>query len=359
MSSIGSVPRSIGGSKASLASNESDRKNEPFHRGQRKNIMSSIAEESRDSTESGIPYTVKVKTGEAHDAGTSAHVFIRLIGRKGKQTRLIPLELMQRRRFEPGKVETFSLQEPDIGDLEAVEIEHDGETLADSWFLDDVTIEMPTKGRAFYFACHEWLSKQKGDGKTKRTLIVQESNQASFRPCKINLFIKITYIFFCCLVIPYEVTIYTGDEENAGCDCDVSLKLFGTNGSSSEHIIRKDEGNFERGSIDAFQCELDDVGELIKLRVTIIPKHKKGRHEWYLENIKLIKPQRKNEKEQSYFFGLNDWISRKTDFHRDIPLTKDGESLLKKTSYRVTTKTSDISGAGTDSNVFIVISGMK
>ena len=146
--------------------------------------MSSIAEESRDLTEDTIPYTVKVKTGENPDAGTSANAFIRLIGRKGRQTPLIPLELMQRKRFEPGKVETFSLQERDIGDLEAVEILHDGQTVDDSWFLDDVTIEMPTKGKAFYFTCHGWLSKHKGDGQTKRILKVQDSNQSSFRPCK-------------------------------------------------------------------------------------------------------------------------------------------------------------------------------
>lgn len=146
--------------------------------------------------------------------------------------------------------------------------------------------------------------------------------------------------------------------ENAGCDCDVSLKLFGTNGSSSEHVIRKDEGNFERGTIDRFQCELDDVGKPIKLRVTIIPKGKRGRHKWYLENVELLKPQRKNEREQSYFFGLNDWISRETDFHQDIPLTKGGKSLLNHTTYRVITKTSDRDGAGSDANVFILITGM-
>jgi hypothetical protein len=183
--SSGSIPRSIGGSKISLTSSAGDVKSEPFAHTKRKK-MSSIAEdeESRGSTEEGIPYTVKIKTGEAKDAGTSANVFIRFVGRKGRKTRMIPLELMQRQRFEPGKVETFSLQEPDIGALESVEIEHDGETLADSWFLDDVTIEMPTKGRAFYFDCHQWLSKEKGDGRTKRILVVQDSNQASFRPCK-------------------------------------------------------------------------------------------------------------------------------------------------------------------------------
>lgn len=54
-------------------------------------------------------------------------------------------------------------------------------------------------------------------------------------------------------MIPYDVTFYTGDVDNAGIDCDVSLKLFGTNGSSSEHVIKKEEGYFERAAIDAFQ----------------------------------------------------------------------------------------------------------
>ena len=63
------------------------------------------------------------------------------------------------------------------------------------------------------------------------------------------------HVFFP-IVVPYEVTIYTGDVENAGCDCDVSLKLFGTTGSSSEHVIKKQEGNFERAAIDPFQVFL-------------------------------------------------------------------------------------------------------
>lgn len=109
MSSLGSIPRSVTGSKASLASSDSDSKMDKFHRPQRKNIMSSIAEETRDSTEEGIPYTVKVKTGEKSDAGTSAHVYIRLIGREGRQTRIIPLELIQQQRFQSLKIETFSL----------------------------------------------------------------------------------------------------------------------------------------------------------------------------------------------------------------------------------------------------------
>ena len=169
-------------------------------------------------------------------------------------------------------------------------------------------------------------------------------------------FLKISLHFFA-LVIPYELTFRTGNIDEAGCDGDVSLKLFGDNGSSSEHIIRKDEGNFERGAIDTFRCELDDVGKLIKVRVTIIPKQKKGRNKWYLESVELLRLTKGNERVKPYFFGLQNWISKESDFYRDIPLTKDGRALINQTIYRVTTKTSDLSGAGSDSNVFIVISG--
>ena len=169
----------------------------------------------------------------------------------------------------------------------------------------------------------------------------------------------LVFFFLLCLVIPYEVTIYTGDVEDAGCDCDVNLKLFGTSGSSAEHIIKKEEGNFERGAIDSFRFELDDVGKPIKLRVIIIPKNKKRRDTWYLEKIELVKFTKQSEREKTYLFGLNEWISRETDYFRDIPLTKGGKALLDTTTYRITTKTSDISGAGSDANVFIVLSGMK
>lgn len=65
-------------------------------------------------------------------------------------------------------------------------------------------------------------------------------------------------------MVPYEVTIQTGDIEEAGTDCDVTLKLYGTEGSSSDHVIRKGEGMFERGSIDNLQV----IGRCRRLRTT-------------------------------------------------------------------------------------------
>jgi len=197
MSSVGSVPRSIGGSKASLTSVDS--KNEPFRAGQRKNLMTSIAEdeEARDQTGDTIPYTIRITTGQASDAGTSANAYIRLFGQKGQKTNLIPLKLMQRRRFEPGNVDTFSIQARDIGELDVVEIEHDGQTDDDSWYIDGIRIEMPTNGRAYYFDCHQWLAKNKSDGRTKRRLQVQSGNQSSYRPRKFKIYKHHQQSLFC------------------------------------------------------------------------------------------------------------------------------------------------------------------
>lgn len=91
----------------------------------------------------------------------------------------------------------------------------------------------------------------------------------------------------------------------------------------------------------------------------IVPKHRKGRDRWYLEKIELVKFTQQNEKQKTYFFGLNDWISSETDYFRDIPLSKGGRALIEETSYRVTVKTSDVDGASSDANVFIVIFGQN
>jgi lipoxygenase homology domain-containing protein 1 len=99
------------------------------------------------------------------------------------------------------------------------------------------------------------------------------------------------------------------------------------------------------------------VGKPLKLRVTIVPRSKKDRNRWYLEKIELTKQTKRNERPETYFFGLNDWISRETNFFHDMPVIKRNQALIKETTYRVTTKTSDMDSAGCDANVFIVISG--
>jgi hypothetical protein len=90
---------------------------------------------------------------------------------------MIPLQ----QTSQPEKVQKFALQESNFGDLKTIEIEHDDDTLTNNLTVDDLTTEMLTKGRIFYSACDQWLSKQKVDGRTQHIRKIQ----TSFRTCKI------------------------------------------------------------------------------------------------------------------------------------------------------------------------------
>ena len=69
-----------------------------------------------------IPYTVKVATGDEKDMGTESSVWIRIIGPKQKQTGKLSLDLAQRKRFEPGSIETFSVEAADVKDIKKIEV---------------------------------------------------------------------------------------------------------------------------------------------------------------------------------------------------------------------------------------------
>ena len=51
-------------------------------------------------------------------------------------------------------------------------------------------------------------------------------------------------------MVPYEVTIHTGDIQNAGTDAQVYMKVFGANGASSDIYLEKLGERFERGRAD-------------------------------------------------------------------------------------------------------------
>ena len=51
-------------------------------------------------------------------------------------------------------------------------------------------------------------------------------------------------------MVPYEVTIFTGDEPGAGTDSNIVIKAFGVGGATSEVILEKAAERFERGHAD-------------------------------------------------------------------------------------------------------------
>jgi len=51
-------------------------------------------------------------------------------------------------------------------------------------------------------------------------------------------------------VVPYEVTLFTGDVPEAGTDSQVFIKVFGVKGSTSDIVIPKMSERFERSRVD-------------------------------------------------------------------------------------------------------------
>lgn len=64
----------------------------------------------------------------------------------------------------------------------------------------------------------------------------------------------INFLFFVSVGIPYEVTVWTGNETNAGTDAKVFLQMYGEKGKKTEEtILNNKTDNFEKGEIDKFK----------------------------------------------------------------------------------------------------------
>ena len=48
--------------------------------------------------------------------------------------------------------------------LKKLRIGHDGTGAGAGWFLDEVVVDIPSKGEKYTFACHRWLDKNENDG---------------------------------------------------------------------------------------------------------------------------------------------------------------------------------------------------
>jgi len=69
-----------------------------------------------------IPYTVKVTTGPEKSMGTDSNAYIKIIGStKRRHTGRQFLELIQKKSFLPGSIETFSLDAADVGEVKQIE----------------------------------------------------------------------------------------------------------------------------------------------------------------------------------------------------------------------------------------------
>jgi len=110
-----------------------------------------------------ISYNVKVKTGDVRNAGTDADVSLKIFGSRGDTgVKVLRSSDNHTNKFERGKVDEFKIECQDIGKIERIQIGHNGKGVGSGWFLDEVEIEVPSKGLRYKFSAHRWLDENEG-----------------------------------------------------------------------------------------------------------------------------------------------------------------------------------------------------
>ncbi|POI32547.1 hypothetical protein CIB84_003701 [Bambusicola thoracicus] len=132
-------------------------------------------------------YIVKVKTGDKKNAGTDANVFITLYGSKD-DTGIVSLKAskLNKNKFERGKIDEFTVESVDIGDLKKIKIGHDNAGNSNGWFLEWVEIDAPSLGQCLKFPCGRWLDKSEDDGAIERFIFPAELQTTEYIPCEQN-----------------------------------------------------------------------------------------------------------------------------------------------------------------------------
>ncbi|XP_072290031.1 lipoxygenase homology domain-containing protein 1 [Eucyclogobius newberryi] len=286
-----------------------------------------------------IPYHFTLSTSSERDSSTTARVYVIILGPNDTETERLWLDLPEGKTcFAPGSMEHFVCYGNDVGEIKRVELGHNGLTPESCWLVDELAVAVPTKGIKYIFACKCWLAKDRGDGLTGRLFNVLDSTT-------INITRKVVY----------SATVVTGDTQGAGTDTNIFLSVYGANGCTEEMLLPKNGDRFERDQEDPFSLEIDDIAPLKKIRVRIDGTG--SRPDWFLDKIML-----KNlTTDEVYEFTYQNWLSKTKGPKRtkvcELPATVDDEEMVESTTYTIQVQTSDVGGAGTDCNVFLILFG--
>jgi hypothetical protein len=280
-----------------------------------------------------------VKTSDIRGAGlTDGVVSIELSGAGGDGSKLAARRLEDSHdNFMRGKLDVFRFEDRDIGKVGQLDILLD--TAADvgssnsppSWHVETVEVKNATSGEVAWFIANRWLSSEAG---LRATLTPSSVDPRS-------------------TVREYNVSVYTGNMKGAGTDAGVTLELIGTSGSSGPQRLTAQHDTFERGQCDEFRLRLFDLGLLSQAVVTSDGKGLGA--SWYLDQIVVEQVDDSGQSGAMTFFPAGLWL-RGDDLQAELQASRIDPRESERT-FAVTVHTSNVRRAGTDSNVFVQVTG--
>ncbi|KAG9355040.1 hypothetical protein JZ751_001753, partial [Albula glossodonta] len=287
------------------------------------------------------PWSLWIWTSDVSGAGTDAPITLQIYGEKGKSDELRLNDNSD--NFEQGQIDKFMVELPDLGRLLKVRIWHEKRHPFAGWHLDKLTLMKTLTKEKYNFPCARWLDINEDDNEIIRELpATGEQN-----PTPLQL-------------IKYRVTVVTGMVSGSGTDATVFLCLIGDQGDTGDRILLNCKNNvnkFEKGNMDEFMIEAVYLGKVRRVRIG--HDGQGGGSGWYLDKV-IVREEGKTENE-AIVFPCDRWLDRNEDdgqIVRELVPNTDGQRLFN-TSYHVAVKTGNVSGASSDSKVFVKLYGEK
>lgn len=122
-------------------------------------------------------YEVIIQTGPWRGSGTTANVFILMVGEEGDS---YPIALKDETKtlFSRGSTNEFLVSLPNrLGKLLYLKMWHDLSGIHSSWYLSYVIIRDTQTEEQYIFACDRWFALEKEDGSVSRVLQVSDTKE--------------------------------------------------------------------------------------------------------------------------------------------------------------------------------------
>jgi hypothetical protein len=307
-----------------------------------------------------VPYVFKITTSGIRGAGTDAAVFVELLGDSKAQSGERQLS-SRTGEFAAGSTEEVKVTAKDVSPLSKarLRVRHDNSGSAADWHLDLVEVLNSKTGDRAYFHCGQWLSKTLGDRQLVRELrgVLTDPRKERMR-CK--------------------VVVHTSDMRGAGTSASVTLEFSGNKSSSGPILLPAGPESFSRGSENEFFVDVPaQLTELEKVRVS--HDNTGPNPGWHLDFLEVVphfecscslcgpssgssgESKKQVAKKKPVFFPCKKWFDKEKGdglISREL-LASVTDPRKEMQSYKVTVVTGSCKGAGTDSEVSIVLIGDK
>ncbi|CAF1064509.1 unnamed protein product [Rotaria sordida] len=278
--------------------------------------------DSNNSSNSGIDYSITIKTGNYDNSTTNGPVYIKIFGRDNKQTEdLLLTNSPNDKSFQSDSIKKFSVKGADIGKPHRIIIRH--EDNENEWFIDYV--EISVHNFLIRFVANRWLSATKHDQKLSVELFGSEQPAAL-----------------------YNVEVQTGSEQIEPLDSPVYIQIHGTTTRTPKIFLEPKDASFTKDSTVNFDISSNNVGEIQKI---VIGHEGTGTvNDWYLKNVKV---QTSAEQQK---FTVNKWLS-KTKGDQKLFVELNRNAISPPEIYSITIRTADVQRIDTIENIEMSIHG--